>query len=210
MAAPARGYHLEFTPPDAAAAQYLAALLHDEGVIPKRRSRAGREVLYFKDADAIARVLAAMGAGATLLRFENVRALKETKNRVRRLVNTEAANVDRTTAAAATQREAIALLRDVSGLSHLAAPLRRAAELRLAHPTETLAELGRRCEPAVTKSTLGARIVATCPARRGSAGIERRVVSRHHRARWHAWTAHVDRKRAPAQATGNGHSRRLF
>ena len=160
LAMPAHGYHLEFMPPGDAAARRLTALLRGEGLAPKRTSRKARTIVYFKDIEAITQILASIGASHAMLHIEDVRAFKETKNRIRRLVNTEAANVDRATSAAAAQREAIALLADAHGLRNLSAPLREAAELRLAHPTETLAELGRRCNPAVMKSTLNGRIAA--------------------------------------------------
>ena len=38
--------------------------------------------------------------------------------------------------------------------------LREAAQLRLAHPDETLAELGRRCTPPVGKATFNGRLVS--------------------------------------------------
>jgi DNA-binding protein WhiA len=62
--------------------------------------------------------------------------------------------------AAAAQREAIALVVDAHGLASLSRPLREIAELRLAHPTETLAEIGRRCNPPVQKSTVANRLAA--------------------------------------------------
>ena len=86
--------------------------------------------------------------------------MKETKNRIHRLVNTEAANVVRAASAAALQRDAIAYLADAYGLRNLSPALREAAQLRLAHPDQTLAELGARCNPPVGKATLNGRIVA--------------------------------------------------
>lgn len=160
LAVPAHGYHLEFVPPDDAAAERLASQLRAEGLAPKVAERKARSVIYFKDIEAITQVLASIGASHAMLHMEDVRAYKETKNRIRRLVNTEAANVDRATSAAAAQREAIALVADVRGLRSLSNPLREAAELRLAYPTDTLAELGRRCNPAVMKSTVNGRIAA--------------------------------------------------
>jgi hypothetical protein len=153
LAMPVHGYHLEFVPPDEAAAQRLTSLLRAEGLAPKRTRRKARQVVYFKDIEAITQVLASIGASQAMLHIEDVRAYKETKNRIRRLVNTEAANVDRATSAAAIQREAIALVADARGLRSLSPVLRDAAELRLA-------ELGRRCNPAVLKSTLNGRIAA--------------------------------------------------
>jgi DNA-binding transcriptional regulator WhiA len=158
LAEPLRGYHLEFVPPSATAAERLVALLQADGHEPHRSKRKGRPLIYFKDIDQIVRVLSAIGAYGAVLHLEDVRALKETKNRIHRLVNTEAANVERAAGAAALQREAIALVADAYGLRNLSAPLREVAELRLRHPTETLAELGARCRPPVRKSTVNNRI----------------------------------------------------
>ena len=160
LAAPARGYHLEFVPPDDAAVERLAAVLRAENLAPKVSLRKGRRIVYFKDIDAISQVLATIGASQAVFTLEDQRALKETKNRIRRLVNTEAANVDRAMSAAALQRESIALIADAYGLRNLSKPLREVASLRLSFPTETLAELGRRCTPAVKKSTVNGRIAA--------------------------------------------------
>lgn len=116
--------------------------------------------MYFKEIDEISQFLSSIGAVPTALHLENVRALKETKNRIHRLVNTEAANVDRAATAAAVQRAEIALVAQSLGLGNLSERLREVAELRLAYPTETLAELGRRCRPPAKKSTVNGRISA--------------------------------------------------
>ena len=160
LASPARGYHLEFVPPDDAATDRLVALLRGEGLAPNVAPRKGRRIVYFKDVEAISHLLAGIGASRALLHLEDVRALKETKNRIHRLVNTEAANVDRAMLAGAAQREAIARVVASYGMRRLSKPLREAAELRLAYPTETLAELARRCSPPAKKSTMNGRIAA--------------------------------------------------
>lgn len=160
IAEPARGYHLEFTFRDAELAERVVRLIRAEGPEAKTIVRSGRRVVYLKDIDAIVAVLGALGAYGAVLRLEDRRAYKETKNRIRRLVNTEAANVDRAAQAAASQRERIAFLADAYGLPNLTPALREVAELRLAHPTETLAELGRLCDPLVKKSTVNGRIAA--------------------------------------------------
>lgn len=160
IVAPRRGYHLEFVPPDDAAAERLVRFLRAGGRKPKTIRRRNRLVVYFKDADEIARFLTSIGAFSTVLHLEDVRARKETKNRIRRLVNTDAANVDRAVKAAAAQRAAIVHLADAYGLRNLSRPLREIAQLRLVHPAESLAELGRRCDPPLGKSTVNARIAA--------------------------------------------------
>ena len=141
-------------------AERIAGLVAGEGVGSRTMLRKRRHVVYLKGLDAIVTVLGAIGASGAVLRLEDVRAIKETKNRIHRLVNTEAANVVRAAAAAAKQREAIQYLADAYGLRNLSPALREAAQLRLTHPDETLAELGRRCNPPVGKPTLNGRLAA--------------------------------------------------
>jgi hypothetical protein len=158
LTAAGRGYHLEFVPQGGRVSR-LARLLQPFG-IPKYGRRNRRETLYYKDSEAIAGVLAAMGAHAAVLALEDLRAFRETKNRVHRLVNSEAANLQRTAAAAANQSESARFLEQSLGLETLPDALREIAQLRLAHPDESLAELGRRCRPPVGKPTAGGRLAS--------------------------------------------------
>jgi hypothetical protein len=160
LAAGTHGYHLEFVVGDLQRAERLALMLRTAGREPKRMERKGRIVLYYKDFDAIADVLGSIGAFAAVLHLEDVRALRETKNRIHRLVNTEAANLERTAAAAAAQQQTIHFLSSAYGLPNLSRPLREITELRLAHPEESLAELGRRCNPEIGKPTVNSRLVS--------------------------------------------------
>lgn len=160
VAAPQHGYHLEFVTADTARAERIAALIAAEGLAARTMVRKGKQVVYLKDLDAIVTVLGAVGASGAVFRLEDVRAVKETKNRIHRLVNTEAANVVRAASAAAAQREAIQYLADAYGLRNLSPVLREAAQLRLSHADETLAELGRRCHPPVGKATINGRLAA--------------------------------------------------
>lgn len=160
LAAGAHGYHLEFVVAEDAVAARLEWMLRSAGVAPKKTRRKGRIVLYYKNFDAIVELLTQIGAFSAVLRLEDVRALRETKNRIHRLVNTEAANLERTARAAAEQRRVIEYLRSVRGLARLSPPLREIAELRLRHPDESLAELGRRCSPPIGKPTVSSRLAA--------------------------------------------------
>ncbi|MEO9264289.1 MAG: DNA-binding protein WhiA [Candidatus Baltobacteraceae bacterium] len=158
LAAGAHGYHLEFVLRDPVPAERLVWMLRSTGRAPKRTVRKRRQVLYFKDFEAIVDVLTLVGAFAAVLQLEDIRALRETKNRIHRLVNTEAANLERVAAAAAVQRRTIDYLASAYGLAQLSPPLREIAELRLRHPDESLAELGARCNPAISKPTVGSRL----------------------------------------------------
>ena len=160
LAAPQHGYHLEFVVPDAPRAERISGLVAAEGVAVRTMVRKGRRVVYLKGLDGIVTVLGAIGASGAVLHLEDVRAVKETKNRIHRLVNTDTANVVRAAAAAAAQREAIGYLADAYGLRNLSPALREAAQLRLQHPDETLVELGRRCHPPVGKATINGRLAS--------------------------------------------------
>ena len=160
LAAGAHGYHLEFVLPARDLADRLVWMLRSTGRAPKRTVRKKRDVLYYKDFEAIVDVLTIIGAFAAVLHLEDVRALRETKNRIHRLVNTEAANLERAAAAAAAQRRIIEYVENAFGLSELSPPLREIAELRLAHPDESLAELGARCNPPIAKPTVSSRLSA--------------------------------------------------
>jgi hypothetical protein len=135
-------------------------MLRSAGVPPKSTQRKGRAVIYYKDFDAIVELLTLIGAFGAVLHLEDVHALRETKNRIHRLVNTEAANLERTAQAAATARSVIEYLENAYGLPRLSPALREIAELRLAHPDESLAELGRRCNPQIAKPTVSSRLTA--------------------------------------------------
>lgn len=160
VSAAAQGYHLEFVLPDETRAARLTWMLRAIASTPKAMQRKGRPVLYYKDFEAIVEVLTIVGAHGAVLRLEDVRALKETKNRIHRLVNTEAANLERTAAAAAAQRDTIEFIVSAYGLHRLSPALREIAQLRLNHPDESLSELGRRCNPSISKPTVNSRLSA--------------------------------------------------
>jgi DNA-binding transcriptional regulator WhiA len=160
LAAGAHGYHLEFIARNEGVGERLQWMLRSAGAHPKLTRRKGRAVLYFKDFDSIVELLTRIGAFGTVLQLEDVRALRETKNRIHRLVNTEAANLQRSAQAAAAQRRIIEYVQSAYGLPRLTPALREVAELRLLHPDESLAELGRRCNPPIAKPTVSGRLGA--------------------------------------------------
>ena len=58
------------------------------------------------------------------------------------------------------QRRTIEYVASAYGLRRLSPALREIAELRLRHPDESLAELGRRCNPSIAKPTVSSRLAA--------------------------------------------------
>jgi DNA-binding protein WhiA len=155
---PARGYHLELACRTDDLARAVSGAIGSFGGDAGLTRRRGRALVYVKDAQTVSMLLANMGATRALLRLEEHRALRQTKNSIRRTVNSEAANAARTAASAARQREAA---RSVLAGAHgrrISNAVREAARLRIAYPTRTLAELARAARPAITKAAMANRM----------------------------------------------------
>lgn len=155
---PERQHHLEMVTTATEAADSLGQMLFGYGISVRLAVRKDSLILYIKDAEQIARFLNVVGAHQSLLHYEDVRVLKEMKNRVNRQVNAELANVAKVADAAARQAEALERLRTAGGLARLREPLRELAELRLNHPDASLKELGEMCHPPVGKSGVAHRM----------------------------------------------------
>jgi cell division protein WhiA len=100
-------------------------------------------VVYIKEGDKIGELLNIIGAHQSLLRFEDVRIMKDMRNSVNRLVNCETANLNKTIQAAMRQIGNIQLIDREIGLDNLPERLREIAEVRLQNPDITLTELGQ-------------------------------------------------------------------
>ena len=112
-----------------------------------------------KEAEKIADFLQVIGATNAMLKFEDIRIVRDMRNSVNRLVNCETANLNKTIDAAAKQIENIEYLRDSVGLDNLPAKLREIALLRLEFPDITLKELGEKMPSgAISKSGINHRL----------------------------------------------------
>uniref|UniRef100_UPI001C308DF9 DNA-binding protein WhiA n=1 Tax=Bacillus sp. GbtcB15 TaxID=2824760 RepID=UPI001C308DF9 len=77
-----------------------------------------------------------------LLRFEDIRIVRDMRNSVNRLVNCETANLNKTIGAALSQIENIRYIDETVGLDILPDKLREIAQLRRDYQDVTLKELG--------------------------------------------------------------------
>lgn len=145
---PNKNYHLEFVLEQKEKAEKVRELLQSFGVeahvLSRRRFSKEIYVTYLKDGSQIADVLNIMGSHASLLRFEDIRVVKDVRNKINRQVNCEAANLDRVISAAVRQTEDIQLIDEMIGLDTLPKGLREAAEARLAAPDASLSEISIR------------------------------------------------------------------
>ncbi|MBQ9512630.1 MAG: DNA-binding protein WhiA [Lachnospiraceae bacterium] len=158
MSDPGKAYHLEYVCPDAAQAEEILAAAQAVGATGKITNRSGRFVVYFKEGEDIVTLLGVMGASLSLMDFENERIVKEMRGSINRRVNCETANIGKTVTAANRQLEDILYLERTGQLDRLEQTLKDVAEVRLAYPDATLAELGKHLTPPLGKSGVNHRL----------------------------------------------------
>jgi DNA-binding protein WhiA len=153
-----RDPHLELRTTSVAGAEFAAAVAAQEGAHLTVHDRGRHAVAYAKGTDAIADVLAAAGASDVVLALEERAVVAATRARANRLANADHANLVRTSRAAHAQLQAVRRLRDDGVLDQLPMQLREIAELRVRHPSLSLAELARKCRPPVSKAATYRRL----------------------------------------------------
>jgi hypothetical protein len=151
-----RNPHLEIRAATIEGALFVADVGRREGVTLKTVERRTHALAYAKGHEAIAGVLAVAGAGDTALALEEHAVLAAIRAEANRLANADEANLERTARSAHRQLEAI---RSV-GLDALPPELLEIAELRLRHPSASLAELAAKARPPLTKSAAHRRLQA--------------------------------------------------
>ncbi len=154
---PGRNFMLSFVLPSEEAADYIGNLLEETGLPPKRSVRKGKPLLYYKASESIEDVLGFIGGTKAMLKIMSDKALRDVRNNTNRLCNAETANLDRTAKAAAEQCEAIKIIQKYGAMQNLPPELRECAELRLANPDMSLAQLLILVREPVSKSGLNHR-----------------------------------------------------
>jgi DNA-binding protein WhiA len=150
--------HLELRAADVDGAEFLADLARAEDFPTGVEERRGHALAYVKAVEAIAELLAFMGAQRAALVLGEHAVVAATRARANRLANADHANARRTTAAASAQLRAIRRLEAEGRLAHLDPELRSLARLRVRHPTLSLRELAARCRPPATKAAVQRRL----------------------------------------------------
>ncbi len=115
-------------------------------------------VFYIKEGEKIIEMLSVIGAHQALLKFEDVRIMRDMRNSVNRIVNCETANLNKTISASIRQIENIKLLERELGLDQLPDKLREVAVIRLQYPDLNLHEVGELLQGQVSKSGVNHRL----------------------------------------------------
>ena len=155
---PEKFYHLEFVCGTKQEAEDLSAIIRSFDIIPKITERKSHYVVYLKDSEAISSMLSILSAHQSMMKFENVRILKEMRENIQRQVNCETANISKTVSASVRQIEDIELIRSKIGLSGLPENLQEIARLRLERPSASLKELSEELSEDIGRSGVSHRL----------------------------------------------------
>lgn len=152
-------YHLEIFSFYKEHTEEICRLMNEFGLNAKTLERRKGYITYLKEAEKITEFLNIVGAHSALLRFEDIRIVRDMRNSVNRLVNCETANLNKTISAAFRQIENIRYIQSSVGLDILPPKLREIAELRVAYEDVTLKELGEMVSSgAISKSGINHRL----------------------------------------------------
>lgn len=158
VAGPDKKSHLELKSGHQSLAGEETSLLLDLGLSPKLTHRGGACLLYFKDSASVEDFLTRIGAPHAAMALMEAKVEKNLRNTINRQVNCETANLVKTADAAARQIAAIRAVLDTHGEEAFPENLRETVHLRLAYPTDTLAELAQRFDPPISKPGLSHRL----------------------------------------------------
>ena len=153
---PNKKYHLEILLKSRDNAMYLQNIIKMFGV--KTKLLESNNTIYIKEGEEISKFLALIGATKSVLSFEEIRVLRDTRNNVNRLVNCETANLNKIVNASVKQIEDIKFLKKMKKFDSMPDYLVEIAELRLENPEISLKELGQMLENPIGKSGVNHRL----------------------------------------------------
>ncbi|MBO4816512.1 MAG: DNA-binding protein WhiA [Clostridia bacterium] len=155
---PNKDYHLEILFKTKNKALEVKEIINNFGIDIKLTKKAQKYMLYLKEGEEISSFLALMGATKSMLKFEEIRVIKETRNNINRLVNCETANLNKTINAAVKQIEDIKKLKKYKKFDELPDNLKELAELRIKNPDMSYEELGKNLTKPIGKSGVSHRL----------------------------------------------------
>ncbi len=156
---PEKDYHLEILFKTKKKAEQAKTLLEQCSIENVGITKKGNgTIIYIKDGESISAFLALIGANNAVLRFEEARVIKDTRNNINRVVNCETANLNKTIDAAVEQIKSIKLLKQKHKFHTLPENLKEIAELRIKNPDASYEELGKMLVKPIGKSGVSHRL----------------------------------------------------
>jgi len=152
-------YHLEVYSLYKEHSEGLMQIMNEFELNAKTIERKKGFVTYLKEAEKISDFLSLIGAHQAMMRFEDVRILRDMRNSVNRIVNCETANLNKTIGASVRQVENIKYIDRTIGIDQLPERLQEIARLRVAYKEVSLKELGEKLSSGtVSKSGVNHRL----------------------------------------------------
>lgn len=151
-------YHLDISLKDLEIAEVICDIALYVDINFKITQRKNEYIIYLKEGQQISDFLALIGANASMLRFEEIRVVKDVRNNVNRLVNCETANLNKTVEAAVKVINDIKYLKKKKKFDDLPENLKEIAEARLKNPNASLKELGESLKIPLGKSGVNHRL----------------------------------------------------
>lgn len=135
-------YHLEIYSLYEDHNKTICEMMNRYGLNARTTERRSGYITYLKEAEKIADFLSLIGATNAMLKFEDIRIVRDMRNSVNRIVNCETANLNKIADASKKQVENIQLIDEKIGLDKLPVKLQEVAIVRINHPEESLKNLG--------------------------------------------------------------------
>ncbi|MCP0886344.1 DNA-binding protein WhiA [Ligilactobacillus sp. WILCCON 0076] len=137
----------------------ICEMMNRYGLNARITDRRSGYITYLKEAEKIADFLSLIGATSSMLKFEDIRIVRDMRNSVNRIVNCETANMNKVADAANRQIENIRFIESTVGLKNLPLKLQVVASARILHPEVSLKELGELVEGGpISKSGVNHRL----------------------------------------------------
>ena len=157
---PKNKYHLEIVFQNEENACKIKDFIERFKINCKILKRDKNYIVYMKDGEDISNFLALIGANKSVLKFEDVRVIRDVRNKVNRIVNCETANLNKVIKTSVKQIEDIKFIKENNKFEQLSKGEKNLAELRLKNPDATLSELGKMLEKPIGKSGVNHRMKA--------------------------------------------------
>lgn len=152
-------YHLEIYSLYEEHNDMISEMMNKYELNSRTTDRRSGYITYLKEAEKIANFLQLIGATNSMLKFEDVRIMRDMRNSVNRLVNCENANMNKVANASTKQISNIQFIDDTVGLDKLPEKLYEVAITRMKMPEVSLKELSESLPSgAISKSGINHRL----------------------------------------------------
>ncbi|MDO5557185.1 MAG: DNA-binding protein WhiA [Clostridia bacterium] len=155
---PKNTYHLELSLSSKRNLLFIRKILSRYFLKTKVLERNKGYCIYLKEGEEISKFLAFIGATEGVIKFEEIRVIRDMKNKVNRMVNCETSNLNKTINASIDDIEDIKHLKLMGVYRKLSKEVKETAEVRLKNPDLSLAEVGKKLKKKVGKSGVNYRL----------------------------------------------------